>query len=224
MTAIRKNIEHILEQLPAGVRLIAVSKTHPAEKIMEAYETGIRDFGENKVQELTVKRNLLPANIRWHMIGHLQRNKVKYIVPFIHFIHSVDSEPLLAEINKEAIKCQRRIKVLLEVRIAKEETKFGLPPTEVLSLVEKNLPELYPYVEICGLMGMATFTDDENQIANEFQTIYQLFNSIQKQYPLKYPNFKELSIGMSSDFRIAVNYGSTMVRIGSSIFGERTYK
>ncbi len=220
---IRENITHILKELPPKVTLVAVSKTHGPEKIMEAYETEIRHFGENKVQELIAKKPLLPDDIRWHMIGHLQRNKVKYIAPFIHLIHSVDSEPLLAEIDKQAKKCNRKIDVLFEVRIAKEETKFGIPVGEVQLLMEKPLPELYPNVEICGLMGIASFTDDTNQISKEFKEIQTLFNSLKEKYSNKYTRFEHLSIGMSGDYKIALNYGSTIVRIGSLIFGERMY-
>jgi PLP dependent protein len=196
-----------------NVVLIAVSKTKPVEDIKVLYDLGQRDFGENYVQELVDKHSVLPGDIRWHFIGHLQSNKVKYIAPFVHLIHGVDSLKLLKEINKQAQKCDRVIDCLLQVHIAKEETKFGMDETEIREVVQ-SVPEL-PNIRVTGLMGMASLTDDENLIRQEFQGLTQLQN---KYYPRTI-----LSMGMSSDFRIAIEEGSTMVRIGSMLFGARSY-
>ena len=208
--------------------MICVSKFHPNEAIIEAYQAGERDFGESRVQELLPKYEALPKDIRWHFIGHLQTNKVKMIVPFVHLIHSVDSLRLLECINREAEKIQRKVRVLLEVHVAKEETKSGFTPEELLSL---DLPlSSLNHVEICGLMGMATNTDDEQEIRRCFQSIRQLADTCLSRYHADttstgYTEDTEriISMGMSDDYLLAIQEGSTMVRIGSSIFGERHY-
>ena len=217
--SISQNIATIRKHIPQGVTLVCVSKFHPMEAIMEAYECGERDFGESRVQELLPKYEALPKDIRWHFIGHLQTNKVKQIVPFVHMIHSVDSVRLLETINREAEKIQRRVKVLLEVHVAKEETKSGFTPDEILSL-NTQLSTLN-YVEICGLMGMATNTDDEAEWRRCFRAIASLASS-----PIAYSSPSErpqISMGMSDDYLVAIEEGSTMVRIGSTIFGYRNY-
>ncbi|HOG19616.1 MAG TPA: YggS family pyridoxal phosphate-dependent enzyme [Salinivirgaceae bacterium] len=220
---IKQNIQAILSQLPEQVTLIAVSKTHSADTILEAYNAGIKDFAENKVQELIVKQPLLPTDIQWHMIGHLQRNKVKHIIPFVHLIHSVDSERLLNQIQKEAAKENKTISILLQVHIAQEEHKFGFSADEIKDFFEQSKSKNYPNVSIKGLMGMSTYTDDESIVKKEFDTLKNLFDLIKLKYGDQLPNFKELSMGMSSDFLLAIKRGSTMVRVGSSIFGERDY-
>ena len=213
--SITTNIASIRANIPEGVTLVCVSKFHPAEAIMQAYEAGERDFGESRVQELLPKYEALPKDIRWHFIGHLQTNKVKQILPFVHMIHSVDSIRLLEVINKEAEKIGRRIKVLLEVHVAKEETKSGFTPEEILSL-NTQLSTLN-YIDICGLMGMATNTDDESEWRRCFRAIASLASQ------LITLNTKQLSMGMSDDYLVAIEEGSTMVRIGSTIFGSRGY-
>ncbi|MCL6524775.1 MAG: YggS family pyridoxal phosphate-dependent enzyme [Thermoflavifilum sp.] len=207
------------ELSPRGVKILAVSKTHPLEDIQQLYELGHRDFGENYVQELLSKQKQLPADIRWHFIGHLQTNKVKQIAPFIYCIHSVDSLKLLQEIHRHAEKLQRIIPVLLQVHIARESTKFGLDETTLMQLLAHH--HLYPNAHIIGLMGMATLTSDTEQIRTEFHYLNQLFQQIKTRYFSDRADFRELSIGMSNDYRIAVEEGSTMVRIGSLIFGPR---
>jgi len=210
-----KKIEGELKE--KNVTLVAVSKTKPVEDILELYQLGQRDFGENYVQELVEKYEQLPKDIRWHFIGHLQSNKVKQIAPFISLIHSVDSEKLLKEINKQAAKNNRVIDCLLQVHIAKEETKFGLDENELKELLESNLKD---YKNICvkGLMGMASFTDKETVVRREFQSIKKLYN----QFSIDNSSFSILSLGMSSDYKIAIDEGSTMVRIGSLLFGKRS--
>lgn len=204
--------------------LVAVSKTKPNELLLEAYEAGVRDFGENKVQEMSEKAEQLPKDIRWHMIGHLQRNKVKYLAPFVHLIHSVDSLKLLKEIDKEAKKNERIIQVLLQVYIAKEESKFGLDEDELRALLHDEAFAKLDSVKIIGLMGMATYTDDENQIRAEFRFLKNLFESLQNEALPSNVELKELSMGMSGDYLLAQEEGSTMVRVGSAIFGERNYQ
>ena len=211
---IASQIKQLTESLPKDVTLVAVSKTKPNSAIEEAYGVGHRDFGENKVQELCQKAEELPKDIRWHMIGHLQRNKVKYIAPFVHLIHGVDSERLLAEINKQGVKINRVIDVLIQLHIAEESSKFGFSYEEAEALFSKE--NLYPNVRIVGLMGMATFTEDQTQIAREFETLSTFYNSWKTQ---KY--LSVLSMGMSNDYPIAIASGSTMIRIGSHIFGKR---
>lgn len=232
MTDIQQNISSIRVHIPEGVTLICVSKFHPMEAIMEAYECGERDFGESRVQELLPKYEALPKDIRWHFIGHLQTNKVKQIVPFVHMIHSVDSVRLLETINREAEKIQRRVKVLLEVHVAKEETKSGFSPHEFLSLASSpnSLNEAsYPWVEICGVMGMATNTDDETEWRRCFRAIASLASHLSPlaSSPIAHSSPSErpqISMGMSDDYLVAIEEGSTMVRIGSTIFGTRTSK
>jgi PLP dependent protein len=204
--------------------LVAVSKTHPIESIMEAYKQGVRDFGENKVQELTEKQAQLPEDIRWHFIGHLQTNKVKYIAPFIHLIHGVDSIKLLTEINKQAEKTDRIINCLLQVYIAKEESKFGLNEAELEELVQSEVVKSLSNVKIVGLMGMATNTDKEETVRQEFRNLKSIFDKLKtKPLPSNF-DLKEISMGMSGDYLIAQEEGSTMVRIGTAVFGEREYK
>lgn len=213
---IAQKLSDIRVTLPEGVTLVCVSKFHPQEAIMEAYACGERDFGESRVQELLPKYEALPKDIRWHFIGHLQTNKVKQIVPFVHMIHSVDSVRLLETINREAEKISRRVKVLLEVHVAKEETKSGFTPDEINQFIINNSKFIidYPWVEICGVMGMATNTDDEAEWRRCFQAIKYLANNLTASSP-------EISMGMSDDYLIAIQEGSTMIRIGSTIFGSR---
>lgn len=205
-----------------GTKLVAISKTKPTKLIMEAYEEGHLDFGENKVQEMVAKFEELPKDIRWHMVGHLQRNKVKYLAPFVHLIHSVDSKRLLKEINKQAQKVNRTIQVLLQVHIAKEESKFGFDESEIRDLFEDEAFKGFQNIKIIGLMGMATFTDDRNVIAEEFTSLKSLFENLKK-IDLPQVEMKELSMGMTNDYKIALEHGSTMIRIGTAIFGERNY-
>ncbi|WP_421830990.1 YggS family pyridoxal phosphate-dependent enzyme [Larkinella sp.] len=217
---IATNIQQIEQQLPEQTKLIAVTKTKPVALLQEAYDAGCRRFGENKVQEMVEKQPQLPADIEWHLIGHLQTNKVKYMAPFVSLIHSVDSLKVLEEINKQGVRHARVIDCLLQIHIAQEETKFGFDEAEADALL--NSPELdqLTNVRIVGLMGMATNTDDEAQIRQEFRTLKQLFDRLST---LQKPNvvFQELSMGMSSDYLIAIEEGSTMVRVGSAIFGTR---
>ena len=216
--SIQENYHKIKAQIPENVELVAVSKFHPIEKIKEVYDCGQKVFGENKVQELLTKVNELPADIQWHLIGHLQTNKVKYIAPFIDTIQSVDSEKLLIEINKEAAKNNRIIKVLLQIKIAEEETKYGLEISEAKEILSNYLEHQYPNIEILGLMGMATFTDNNNQVKSEFLVLKSLFDELST-----FRKLETLSMGMSDDFALAIECGSTSVRIGSAIFGVRNY-
>ena len=216
--SIQENYHKIKAQIPENVELVAVSKFHPIEKIKEVYDCGQKVFGENKVQELLTKVNELPADIQWHLIGHLQTNKVKYIAPFIDTIQSVDSEKLLLEINKEAARNNRKIKVLLQVKIAEEETKYGLEISEAKEIFSNYLEHQYPNIEILGLMGMATFTDNKNQVKSEFLVLKSLFDELST-----FKKLETLSMGMSDDFALAIECGSTSVRIGSAIFGVRNY-
>lgn len=218
---IKNNINNLRQNLPPGCKLIAVSKTKPAEKIMEAYSAGQRIFGENKAQELVAKFETLPKDIEWHMIGHLQTNKVKYIAPFIALIHSVDSFKLLAEIDKQAERHNRVISCLLQVHIAEEETKFGFSPDELMNLLNSEKLKQLQHVRITGLMGMATLTGDSDQIRKEFRGLKTLFQKLQSQSLPPSIQMTELSIGMSGDYTIAAEEGSTMVRLGTAIFGER---
>ena len=213
------NIRRIKNELPDHVKLIVVSKTKPAELIMEAHNAEHKIFGENKVQELVDKKDKLPGDIEWHMIGHLQSNKVKYIAPFVNLIHSVDSFKLLKEIDKEARKNNRIIPVLLQIHIAREETKFGLDFNEAIDLVNSSTFKDLKNISLRGLMGMATFTEDEAIVRSEFRTLAAFYKEIRQ--ILKNDTFTELSMGMSADYKIAVEEGSTMVRIGSTIFGSR---
>lgn len=210
------NYKKIISHLPENVQLIAVSKTQPQEKIQELYHLGQRTFGENKVQELVEKSQVLPKDIEWHLIGHLQTNKVKYIAPFVDTIQSVDSAKILKEINKEAGKNNRKIKVLLQVKIAKEDSKFGLEIKDCEELFQQYLDGKFANIEITGLMGMATFTDDEEQITNEFGLLKNIFDKLSQEKKLG-----TLSMGMSDDYQIAINCGANSVRIGSALFGKR---
>lgn len=212
-----------METLPENVQLIAVSKTKPAEYIEEAYQGGQRAFGENRPQEMAAKYELLPKDIEWHMIGQLQDKNVKYIASFVTLIHSVDSLKLLQKINKEAIKHGRVIDCLLEFHIAEEETKSGLTEQEAEQMLEGEEFRALDHVRIVGVMGVATYTENVSQIHKEFNYLYQIFENLKKKYFASDDRFKEISMGMSGDYRIAVEEGSTMVRIGSSIFGERVY-
>lgn len=216
--SIQENYNDIKKQLPDHVQLVAVSKTHPVSAIQEVYDLGQRVFGENKVQELMEKYPLLPKDIQWHIIGHLQTNKVKYIAEFVDTIQSVDSEKLILEINKESAKYNREIKVLLQVKIAEEESKFGLEIDEAKALFQKYIDGSFSNIKITGLMGMATFTDDEEQIRKEFSILKNLFDELNNQKPLA-----TLSMGMSDDFPIAIECGANSVRVGSAIFGKRDY-
>ena len=216
--SIQENYREIKSRLPENVQLVAVSKTHPVSSIQEVYDLGQKVFGENKVQELVEKYPLLPKDIQWHIIGHLQTNKVKYIAEFVDTIQSVDSEKVLNEINKEAGKHNRKIKVLLQVKIAEEDTKFGLEISEAKGLFQKFINGDFPNIEITGLMGMATFTEDENQIKKEFSVLKNLFDELSQIKKLE-----TLSMGMSDDFPIAIECGANSVRVGSAIFGRRDY-
>lgn len=213
---ISKNLDEIRKSLDPSIKLVAVSKTKSNQQIMEAYNYGQRIFGENKVQELTLKQNTLPNDIKWHMIGHLQRNKVKYIASFVKLIHSVDNLKLLKEINKQALKNNLTINCLLQIKIASEDTKFGMSIDEAKSILSQEVKSLNN-ISIVGLMGMASFTNDQNILKKEFSFISNFFNEIKTLYP----KIKILSIGMSDDYRLAIKYGSNMIRIGSSIFGSR---
>ncbi len=221
---IKNNIKTLQTELGSNCRLIAVSKTQPVEKIKEAYDAGQRLFGENKAQEMLAKYEALPKDIEWHMIGHLQTNKVKYIAPFVSLIHSVDSLKVLEEINKQAAKVNRKISCLLQVYIAREETKFGFEPEEIIQLAAVNLQEVYPHIEVKGLMGMATFTDNPQQIRNEFKTLQNLFEKLRSMPMPASMSMTELSMGMSADYKIAFEEGSTLIRVGTAIFGERNYQ
>ena len=210
---IEKNLSILKNSIPDNVDIVAVSKTKPINDLKKAYHAGQRIFGENKVQEMVSKFDQLPKDILWHMVGHLQTNKVKYIASFVNTIHSLDSHKLLKEIQKQAFKHNREIKCLIQIRIANEETKFGIEPSELEEFL--NFSKTLPNIKILGLMGMASFTEDKNQIRNEFRSLSNLYNN--------YDNLKVLSMGMSSDYQIGIEEGSTMVRIGSKIFGERNY-
>lgn len=215
---IEDNIRRFKEGLPAHVALVAVSKTKTDEEIMAAFNAGQRIFGENKVQEMTEKWERLTKDIRWHMVGHVQRNKVKYMAPFVDLIHGVDSLRLLREINKQGLRFKRDLKCLLQVHIASEESKFGFDPDEIMPLIKSKEIEELDRVKISGLMGMATFTDDKNQIREEFKLLSKLFMEAKNAMP----GMTVLSMGMSNDYQIAIEEGANMVRIGSSIFGPRT--
>jgi pyridoxal phosphate enzyme (YggS family) len=217
--SIADKITAIKSTLPGNVRLVAVSKTKPADMVQEAYDCGQRVFGENKAQEMRDKQAVLPPDIEWHFIGHLQSNKIKYIAPFVSLIHSVDSFDLLKAIDKEAAKNNRVIPCLLQVYIANEDTKYGLDDAELFALLDELKINPLPHIAIYGLMGMATFTDDKAQVQLEFAHLGSLFKSIKEKYTL--PDFTELSMGMSGDYQLAIAEGSTLVRIGSDIFGGR---
>jgi pyridoxal phosphate enzyme (YggS family) len=213
--SVTNNLHKIKSSLPPHVTLVAVSKTYPADKVMEAYNAGQRIFGENKVQEMVDKYEQLPTDIEWHLIGHLQTNKVKYIAPFVSLIHSVDSMKLLKEIDKQAKKNNRTVSCLLQTFIASEETKFGLYPNEIQEIMDSDELKTLTNIRIIGLMGMASNVSDRDQVAGEFKTLRTLYD--------KYPHFTVLCMGMSSDYPIAIENGSNMIRVGTAIFGERNY-
>ena len=220
---IAKNLQQVWAELPQGVRLVAVSKFHPAESIREAYQAGQRIFGESKAQELQAKHEAWPGDIEWHFIGHLQTNKVKYIAPYVTLIHSIDSPHLLAEVDRQAAKADRTVDCLLQVHIAREETKFGFTPDECRQYLASGQWRQLEHVRLCGLMGMATNTDDMQQVQAEFQGLAALFREVKAAWFPQAPWFKELSMGMSHDYHEAIAAGSTLVRVGSHIFGERNY-
>ena len=221
--SIQENIREILATLPAGVRLVAVSKFHPVEALQEAYDGGQRIFGESKVQEMTAKHEQLPADIEWHFIGHLQTNKVKYIAPYVSLIHGVDSYKLLLEINRQGQRVGRTIPCLLQLHVAQEETKFGFSLDECQQLLDEGEWRTLPYVSIRGLMGMASNTDNMVQVRQEFATLGKFFSQVREKYFSDRPEFRELSMGMSDDYPIAIEEGCTLVRVGSRIFGQRVY-
>ena len=223
MYLVKEHIAQLLGSLPQGVRLVAVSKYHPAEYIEEAYAVGQRIFGESHVQELRQKVEVLPSDIEWHFIGHLQTNKVKYIAPYISMIESVDSERLMAEINKQCTKHDRVVDVLLELHVAKEETKSGFAPEELDALLASGVKEKYPNVRICGIMTMASFTDDESLIESEFEQASQFFDKIKTKYFEADDYFTVKSWGMSGDYPLAIKHHSNMIRVGTLLFGPRVY-
>jgi len=218
MADITSNLIEIKDKLGEDITLVAVSKTKPNEDILEAYDTGHRDFGENKIQDMTDKYEALPKDIRWHMIGHVQRNKVKYMAKYVHLIHAVDSPRLLKEINKRAKNEEREIQCLLQLKIAEEDSKYGLDKETLLDILNGDAYKSYEHVKIVGLMGMATFTDDEAQIHREFSQLEKLYFDLKDKH-----QFTTLSMGMSGDYQLAQEHRTTMVRIGSKIFGERDY-
>jgi pyridoxal phosphate enzyme (YggS family) len=217
------NINKIKSTIPNDVLLIAVSKTKPIEDIMEAYNGGQRVFGENKAQEMRDKHEKLPKDIQWHFIGHLQENKVKYIVPYVTMIHSIDSLHLLGEVNKKAIQCDRVVDCLFEIDIAHEESKFGLSKEEVFSLLNSQEYKQMKNIRICGVMGIGSITDDKEKTKEEFKNLKEIFSKIKENFFQDKDFFKHISMGMSGDYDIAIKQGSTMIRVGSKIFGERDY-
>ena len=217
--SISENIKKYQDALPNNTTLVAVSKTKPVSSLLQAYNAGQRVFGENKIQEMASKWEEMPKDIKWHMIGHVQTNKVKYMAPFVDLIHTVDSLKLLREINKQAAKHDRVINCLLQIKIAEEEHKFGLDHHDALLLLAKDIQATLPHVSIVGLMGMASFTDNKTQIETEFKKL----STLHKEFIKQHPQLTVLSMGMSSDYTLALDHGSTMVRIGSSIFGARNY-
>ena len=223
MRHIQEEIQTIKAGLPESVRLVAVSKFHPIEALQEAYEGGQRIFGESKVQEMTQKYEALPKDIEWHFIGHLQTNKIKYMAPYVALIHGVDSYKLLSEINKQAAKAGRIIPCLLQIHIAQEETKFGFSTDDCRTMLEEGNWRQLKNVQIAGVMGMATNTEDEAQIKREFSTLSAFFQEVKETYFREVSSFKEISMGMSDDYPIAIEEGSTLIRIGSRIFGARNY-
>ena len=223
MIDVAENIKQMKKELPQSVTLVAVSKFHPTEALMAAYDAGQRVFGESRAQELVQKAATMPSDVQWHFIGHLQTNKVKYIAPYISMIESVDSLKLMKEINKQAAKHDRVVKILLELHIAEEDTKSGLSLDACRELLEAGEWRELPHVQICGLMMMASNTDDEQQIAREFDAAAEFFDEVKSKYFADSPAFCERSWGMSHDYHIAVKHGSTMVRVGTTIFGPRVY-
>lgn len=217
------NLKKVLADLPEGVRLVAVSKFHPVEELREAYDAGQRIFGESQVQELQRKVAAMPSDVEWHFIGHLQTNKVKYLAPYVSMIHAVDSLKLLREIDRQAAKNDRVINVLLELHIAEEETKYGFSPSDCRELLASGEWREFRHVRICGLMMMATYTDDTKQIRLEMEQAQRLFHELKANYFAEEPSFCERSWGMSHDYKVALETGATLVRIGTTIFGERVY-
>jgi len=222
MLDIKVNIRSLKEQIPESVKIVAVSKTKPAEDVLVAYNSGHKIFGENRIRELLQKKDLLPADIEWHLIGHLQTNKVKYVVPFISMIQSVDSFKLLKVIDSQAALVNRVVDCLLQIHIAEEATKYGFCMAEIHEMIGSEDFNGIKSVRICGVMGMATFTNDFDKVRKEFRYLATCFNELSTSYFINSPSFKEISMGMSGDFQIAVSEGSTIVRIGSLIFGERS--
>lgn len=220
---VKTNLTNFLSIIPENVKLVAVSKTKPVDLILEAYDAGQRIFGENKVQDLVQKQPLLPGDIQWHFIGHLQTNKVKQIAPFISLIHGIDSLKLLKEVNKQAEKVNRKIDCLLQFHIANEESKYGLSTEEADDILKGSEFSEMEHIRIIGVMGMATFTDDTAQIIGEFKKLKNIFEKLKKEYFSDYSYFNEISMGMSGDYKLAILEGSTMIRIGTAIFGERNY-
>lgn len=220
---IQANLKEVLASLPAHTRLVAVSKFHPNEAIEQAYLAGQRIFGESKVQELSSKYEALPKDIEWHFIGHLQTNKVKYIAPYIAMIHAIDSYKLLAEVDKQAAKCGRIIPCLLEIHIAQEESKYGFTFQKCRDMLAARQWKELKHIHIAGVMGMATFTEDKQEIKKEFDSLKQFFDEIKQTYFAGTDTFREISMGMSHDYPLAIEAGSTFVRVGSKIFGERNY-
>ena len=220
---IKENLNRIKATLPAGVRLVAVSKTHPADMLMEAYNAGQRIFGENKVQEMTAKSQVLPADIEWHFIGHVQSNKIKMMAPYVSVIQGVDTFDKLAEIDRQATKNGRHITCYLQLHIASEETKFGFSPDECTAMLDEGKWKSLQNITIGGIMGMATNTDDEAQVRREFSRLKEIFDSYKQKYFAGVDTFNTISAGMSGDYELAIQAGSNMVRIGSAIFGERNY-
>ena len=220
---IKENLEAVRATIPANVTLVAVSKTKPVSDLQEAYDAGQRIFGENHALEMRDKHEVLPHDIQWHFIGHLQTNKIKYIIPFVSLIHSIDSENLLEAVNKEAKKHERVADCLLQFHIANEETKFGLNLEEAENLLNSDSFKQMENVRICGVMGMATFTDDEAEIRKEFHQLKTIFDTLKQNHFAGQPQFKEISMGMSDDYPIAIEEGATLVRVGSKIFGARNY-
>lgn len=218
---IQKQLHLVQAQIPEQVTLIAVSKTKPLADLQAAYQAGQRHFGENKVQEMVQKAQELPSDISWHLIGHLQTNKVKYMAQFVHLIHGVDSLKLLLEINKQAKKAGRKQAILLQFYIAQEETKFGLSLTEAQEILDSIAFQELRHVEVCGVMGMASNTTNEKQVAAEFAALKEIYSTLKSAYFLDKMTFKEISMGMSGDYQLAIENGSTMVRVGSKIFGSR---
>ena len=213
--------DQVYSSIPKETTLVAVSKTKPIEKLREAYDIGQRDFGENKVQELSEKQQVLPNDINWHFIGHLQRNKVKFIAPFVHLIHSIDSIRLLNEVNKCAMKNNRKISCLLQFHIAKEESKFGFSLDELNNEFHQTSPEKWEHINFTGVMGMATFSDNKEIVQSEFKALRLIFEKLKNDFFKDKPDFKTISMGMSQDYQIAIQEGSNMIRVGSALFGKR---
>ncbi len=224
MDNIQQKLINVKNEIPQNIRLVAVSKYHPAEAILEAYNAGQRIFGENKAQEMKAKHEVLPKDIQWHFIGHLQSNKIKYIISYVSMIEAVDTYKLLSEINQHAEKVDRIVPCLLEIHLAKEETKFGFDFQECRNFLEEEHWRELKNITIAGIMGMASNIDDENQILREFISLKKFFDELKKNFFSDNPDFKEISMGMSNDYKLAIQAGSTLVRIGTKIFGERLYK